>query len=527
MVVVEYTYEEMRKLVDLPLEEMIAALSSLGAPSEFEPEVGKIITELTPNRPDWYSMEGLARALRTYYGKGHPQYMVKKSQFKVFVDPSVSKVRPFTVCAVVKGLRLDDDRIRDMVLLQEKLLGTLGRRVKKFGLGLYPLHAIKFPVSYTTMKPEKIRYTPLGSEREMGADEILSDHKKGQQYGHLIKGSPAYPVFVDADGKIMALIPIVNSAETGRIDTGTRDIFIEVSGMEMHACKAALNILVCTFADMGGEVHGVELDYGREKLVTPDLEPAVMPLDIAGMNRILGLSLDEKSVSGLLSKMGYGYRNGSVSVPPYRADVLGEIDIIEDIAIAYGYNNFVPTLPDFFSAGERIGRYDEADAAMRGMGFVETKTFILTNREKLAIIGADKDVVGISNPGSVDFTVIRPNLVLDMIDTFAMNKMRGLPQRFYEIGIVQQGAGSEMRLVFGVMDKAVEFSSFRGCLQTLSRETGLEFELAKEETLAFDKETSCSVISKGRKIGVLGKVDGKVLEKFGIEFDIYICELEI
>jgi phenylalanyl-tRNA synthetase beta chain len=278
---------------------------------------------------------------------------------------------------------------------------------------------------------------------------------------------------------------------------------------------------------MGGEVHGVELEYGEERLVTPDLEPKEVPLEIGNVNRILGLSLDEKAAAGLLSKMGYDYRGGKVSVPPYRADILGEVDIVEDIAIAYGYNNFKPTLPDFFNPGERIRRYDDADAAMRGMGFVETKTFILTNREKLAAIGAEKGVVAISNPSSVDFTVIRPNLLVDIIDTFAMNKMRGLPQKFYEIGVVQQGEGSGMRLVFGMMDKEVEFSSFRGCLQTLSRESGFRFELSKEENQAFDKETSCAVISDGKKVGVFGKVSRKVLERSGIVFDVYVCELEV
>ena len=74
MVVVEFEYEEMRRLIDLPRERMIASLSELGAPSEYEPDVKKIITELTPNRPDWYSMEGLARTLRAYHKNEKPKY---------------------------------------------------------------------------------------------------------------------------------------------------------------------------------------------------------------------------------------------------------------------------------------------------------------------------------------------------------------------------------------------------------------------------------------------------------------------
>ncbi len=527
MVVVEYTYEDMKRLIDLPRERMIASLSDLGAPSEFEPEVGKIITELTPNRPDWYSMEGLARALRAYHKMGHPSYSTKKSDLRVVVDPSVAKVRPYTACAVVKGLELDDQRIRDMVLLQEKLLGTLGRRVKKFGLGLYPLHAIRFPVRYTTLKPSEIRYVPLGHEREMSADEILSEHKKGQQYGHLLSGKERYPVFLDADGKVMALIPIVNSAETGKVDVGTKDVFIEVSGTELNACKAALNILCCTFADMGGTVHEVIMDYGKEKFRSPDLESKKMKLDLKAVNRILGLELSEKEASGHLARMGYGYSKGVVSIPPYRADVLGQIDIIEDIAISYGYNNFVPTIPDFFNPGSAIRDYDEVDAMMRGMGFMETKTFILTNKEKLKASGYEEDVVEISNPGTVEYTVVRPNLVVDMIDSFATNKMKGLPQRFYEIGLVRRGGRTVKRLVFGMMDRKIEFSDFRGVLQTLMAEKKLDFRLERGKAKVFAQEMSCLVVVGGKAAGVFGKIDPAILEKRGIAFEVYVCELEL
>ncbi|MEW6035804.1 MAG: phenylalanine--tRNA ligase subunit beta [Candidatus Micrarchaeota archaeon] len=527
MVVVEFAYEEMKRLIDLPREKMVASLNELGAPAEYEPEVGRIIAELTPNRPDWYSMEGLARALKTYHGKESPEYQVKRSEYTVIVNPSVAKVRPYTACAVVKGLRLDDQRIKDMVLLQEKLLATLGRRVKKFGLGLYPLNAIRFPVHYTTMKPGDIRYVPLGHEEEMGAGEILEKHKKGQQYGHILQGHERYPVFTDGDGKIMALIPIVNSAETGKIDLDTKDLFIEVSGTDIHACKAALNILVCTFADMGGTIYGVTMDYSGRKSVSPELEPRHIALDLKAVNRTLGVELKEKEAAGYLARMGYGYEKGKVLVPPYRADVMGLVDIIEDIAIAYGYNNFKPTLPDFFHAGEAVRTHDELDRIMRGMGFMETKTFILTNKERLGLVGSADGVVEVENPGTVDYTVVRPNLLADMLDTFRINKMKGLPQRFYEIGIVHEGKACSKRLVFGVMDKNLDFSAVRGFLQTLAFEKGFDFTLSKEKMKAFDANLSCTVVSKGRKIGVFGKADKAVLEKLGLPFDVYLCELTV
>jgi len=517
----------MKKLIDLPLEKMINSLNELGAPSEYEPTVKKIITELTPNRPDWYSMEGLARSLRAYHHKKHPQYGAKKSEYKVVVDASVAKIRPYTVCAVITDLKLDDQRIKDMVLLQEKLLATLGRKVKRFGLGLYPLDAIKFPLRYTTMKPDEIRYIPLGHEKEMTAEEILKAHKKGEQYGHLIRNFERYPVFVDADGKVMALIPIVNSAETGKVDETTKNMFIEVTGTDINACSAALNILVCTFADMGGTIHTVNVAYGKRTIHTPDLAPKTMPLELEKINKALGLGLKDKDAVALLERMGYGFAGGKVKVAPYRADVLCWVDIMEDIAISYGYNNFKATLPDFFSAGKLNDEHRRMDETMRGMGFLEAKTFILTNKEKLASIGCDKGDVEISNPGSVDFTVVRPNLQVDILDVFSTNKMKGLPQRFYEIGIVYEKGKQGKKLIFGVMDKRLDFSNVRGYLQTLGVEMGWEITLEKTPLAIFEPETSCLVLNRGKRIGVLGKVDGRILDKYGLSFDVYVCELDV
>ncbi|MCI0528035.1 MAG: hypothetical protein L0Y56_11420, partial [Nitrospira sp.] len=267
-------------------------------------------------------------------------------------------------------------------------------------------------------------------------------------------------------------------------------------------------------------------EYGDEKFVSPDLGHKKMKLDIGEVRRILGVELDVKEAQALLNKMGYEYEAGVVFVPPYRADIMSIVDVAEDIAIAYGYNNFKPTLPDFFNPGDTIKAYDNLDGIMRGMGFLESKTFILTNNDNLSKIGFDGKVVEISNPSTADYRVVRPSLVVNMLESFSTNKMKGLPQKFYEIGVVHDG-GEEKRLVFGLMDRKVEASEFRGCLQTLAFESGFEFQLKKSESRIFDEEISGVVISKGKEIGIFGKVSGKVLEKFGIGFDVYLCEVKV
>ncbi len=526
MVVVEFLSSEMEKRTDLSKDRIIEGLTEIGAPCEYLEETKKILVELTPNRPDWYSMEGLARSLISYFRKGVKDYEVNEGGCRVVVDDSVKNVRPHSLCAVVKGLELSDEKITDMVLLQEKLLATLGRRVKKFGIGFYPLDAIEFPVRYTMMDPGRIKYHPLNYPHEAYAGEILEKHPKGQEHGHVLEGLEKYPVFLDAKDNIMALIPIVNSKETGKVEVDTKDVFIEVTGIDINAVKSALNIIVCSLADMGGRIYSVDMRYPDKEFKSPDLSPRKVRVEERKISKILGLELDQVKIEESLLMMGYRIDGDDVLVPPYRADILKDIDIIEDIAIAYGYNNFEPTIPDFFSPGEAVRRNDHTDQIMRGMGFSQIDTFILTNEQKIKEAGYDGKVRTILNPSGEEFTAIRPILLPDMIDTFYLNKTRGIPQKYYEIGMIYDGS-SRKKLIWGIMDKKLEFSEMRGYLQTLMREKGVNFILRPNTDGVFEPERGSDVIVDGKIKGIFGKISQKFLEKKGIEFEIYVCELEI
>jgi len=527
MVVVSFDYSEFKKLVDLPKGKVVSGLTEIGAPAEVQEETGKIFVELTPNRPDWYSLEGLARALRSYYKKENRKYTAKKSDYVVVVDEGVAKIRPYTACAVVKNLKFDDEKIRDVVLLQEKLLATLGRRVKRFGIGVYPLSKIEFPVRYTAMKPEEIVYRPLNYPTEANAWEILKKHPKGQEYGHIIEGSDRFPVFVDNKNRIMALIPIVNSEETGKVDVDTNGVFIEVSGTDKTGIKQALNILACSFADMGGEVLEVEVAYPKESEKTPDLGCMKMKIDAKRIGRALGVELDVGGIGEMLARMGYEMEGDSVLVPPYRADVLDEVDVMEDVAIVYGYNNFEPSIPDFFSPGMKLRDRKGADEAMVGMGFEEVVTFILTNRGKLAKIGYGGKVKEILNPSTEEYAAIRPTLLADMIDVFATNKVRGLPQKFYEIGTVYEGGNAKKKLCFGVAGSGLEFSTARSYLQTLLKELGAKCVLKERGYGCFESPYSMAVLNSKKEMGVFGRLSDAIKQENKFEFDVYLCELDI
>src|SRR3990167_4189456 len=215
-------------------DKMKNKISMFGTPVENVTE-NEISVEVFPNRPDLLSFQGFTRAFLSYLGKKNPpEYKTEKTEkdFKVIIDKSVKKVRPFTACAIVKNLKFDDEKIKEIIDIQEKLHSTVGRNRKKVAIGIYPLEKISLPIKFEAIKPKEIRFVPLDSEREMNGLEILQSHPKGREYAHLLEGMEKFPVFKDQKGKILSMPPIINSNDTGKISESTTEIFIECSGSD-------------------------------------------------------------------------------------------------------------------------------------------------------------------------------------------------------------------------------------------------------------------------------------------------------
>ncbi len=183
----------------------------------------EIELEIFPNRPDLLSYQGFKRSFLTFLGKedGLKEYKINKPQkdYVVKIDSSVKNIWPYAICAIVKGMKLDDEKIKEIIDLQEKLTLTLGRKRKKLGLGVYPLEEIKLPIIYKALKPDQIKFIPLESDREMSGLQILQRHPTGREYAHLLAGKPKFPIFIDANQNILSMPPIINSHKTGKITT--------------------------------------------------------------------------------------------------------------------------------------------------------------------------------------------------------------------------------------------------------------------------------------------------------------------
>src|SRR3990167_1465042 len=369
----------------VPLEKLKDRIFMLG--TDLKSITDKEITvEIFPNRPDLLSEQGFARALSSFLNikTGIKKYNVKKSGYSCKVEKTLDPW-PYTVNAIVKNLKFDNERIREIMQLQEKLGTTLTRNRRKGGIGIYPLDKIKFPIKFTTMKLKDIKFRPLESNKEMNGLEIINELPTGKKYGHILAQEKEQPVFIDSNNNIMSIPPIINSHDTGRINESTKDVFIECSGPDLNTLNAALNIIVTSLADMKGEIYSLDIIYKNKKLVTPNLEPFLMDLDIKYVNKILDLNLKESEVKKYLQMMGLDYINRKAIIPSYRVDILHQIDLIEEIAIAYGYENFDSKLSNFGSVAEedKLEIFKKKITnILTSLNFIEVSTFNLTSIER-------------------------------------------------------------------------------------------------------------------------------------------------
>ncbi|MFO7710930.1 MAG: phenylalanine--tRNA ligase subunit beta [Candidatus Woesearchaeota archaeon] len=533
--------KEFEKLVGktLPLEELKDRISMLGTDLE-SIEGNEIVVEVFPNRPDMLSEQGFARAFSSFIGekKGLREYKVRESGQEVVIDKTVREVRPYTVCAIVRNLELTDEKIREIVQIQEKLHVTQLRKRKKGAIGIYPMEAIDFPITFCGKKPEEISFRPLEADSEMSANEILENHPTGKDYGFLLEGYNAYPLFIDAKGQILSMPPIVNSHTTGKVNTDTKDVFIECSGFDYKILSRCLNIIVTAFADMGGEIQSITLKYPEEKHVTPDLSPSKHEFDLEYINRRLGLSLNLEEAKELLERMGYGFEDGKVLVPSYRTDIMHMVDFVEDIAIAYGYENFDVVIPERGTVGQEdpFERYKAKTAQIiAGLGMIEINTHHLTNREhQCTRMNAEIQLVTLRNAISAEHNALRAWMIPTLCETLANNKHNEYPQEIFGFGSIfkldestETGVKEDERLGVAICKEDADFTAIKQVFDYLCRSLDLSYEFEETEHPSFIPGRVARVKVNGKKVAYVGELHPAVLTNWRIEMPVAVFELNM
>ena len=536
MPVVKFDYNDFINLLgyNISKKELIDKLPMIGADLD-KVEKDEISIEFFPDRPDLASVEGIARASRSFFGfeTGLKKYSVKKSDLEIKVDPSVKKVRPYVVTALVKNVTMTDELIASLMDLQEKLHLGLGRNRKKVAIGVHNYEPVEPPFVYKAVDPNSVQFVPLNKTESMTMTEILKKHEKGIDYAFVLEGFDKHPLIVDKNSNVLSYPPIINGSLT-EVTPFTTDLFIDVTGTDQKAINYALNIIVTSLAERGGQIYTTKV-IDKKAYITPNLEPLNRKLSVKYVNKILGTNFNDKQIIKCLEKMGYSAKANkdsiSVGIPTWRSDILHEIDLVEDVAVGYGYDKFKTEIPNELTFGKELSRnnfYDALRNTMIGLGFNEVTTFTISNErdefKKLCLKESER--VQIKNPIGEEYTCLRAGLLSSLLKILNENRHHSLPQQIFELGIiVDNNFKNRYRLGFAKIDAKANFTECKAYVEEIMRNIGKKYDIKPKEHPAFINGRCAAINLLKKEVGYFGELHPKTINNFELEHPVIALEL--
>jgi phenylalanyl-tRNA synthetase beta chain len=498
--------------------------------------------EYNPNRPDLSSDYGVARALRGLLEieTGMPKFkLAGKSGLAVTIEATVRKIRPYSIAFVAKNGRLDDETLKQLIIMQEDLHNGVGRNRKKASIGIHNLDVIKFPVTYKTVKGDH-SFRPLDEPSELSVNQILKDLEIGKQYGQILSAFDRYPLIVDSTGLVLSLPPIINGQST-KVNDKCRNLFVEVTATDQKTAEDMLAILAITIYEAGFEIRTVSIDSGKRKIETPQMKPRVISADIGYVDSILGLTLDAKQIIACLKKSRLDAKAVAnkiiCTIPRYRIDISHPIDISEEVAIGYGIYNLEPKFPNSLTTGKRDSLSIYLNAireTMIGLGMIESLSFLLTSKDvQYKAFGIlSKDELSVEGSKSKEHEILPNSLVPLLLQSLSYNIHEQYPQGLFEIGktfVKSYSTIEERWSISAVVAHAdASYTDIKSRMQALLRSCFGKEAITRASTNHMFMEGRCAeVIFDSKPIGVLGEIIPIALENFKLRVPVAAFEINL
>lgn len=535
---VEVKLWDVERIAETPLslEELGKILETLKSDVE-EVRGDTVVYEASHDRPDMFSAEGLGRAVGLYKSSRKPvKYVVEDST--IYLDVSEApEYRPYAYLAIVENLELDEEAVRQVFQLQEKLHTTYCGDRELVSIGLYDLDKVKPPIRYVEV--ENASYRPLGYDEVMSLDEILSKTEKGLKYAHLVRHRH-YPLLVDSEGQVLSFPPVLN-AEDNKVTEETRRVVIDVTGTEPHLMMKILNVVTTSVSERSRNpvIKKVSIKGASLFPYSPVLEERVVEVKRDYVVSLLGI--DPLQVKGprLLNSMGYEIQSLSddrivVRIPPYRIDVLSYVDVIEDLAISYGYNEFggVVTPSPHFGRINPLERFTEyIREIMLGLGLQEVLNFMLTDPDILSLV-SEEDFVRVRNPKMKTYSAVRNSLMPAVLTSVKVNSSKRRKLEIFEIGDVVKLSEDKQptytkRLAYGLAGDGYTLTDGLVVLKSLMKTLGINYELRKTSRKLLISGRAAEVLVKGESVGIVGEVSPEILTNLDILVPTTIAEVDV
>ena len=523
--------------------------------------------EIFPDRPDLLSGETLAYAMVNFLhgAPATPDLNVKPSGLTVTVDEELSGIRPVIYGAVVRGVDVPEDAagneqfIKGLMDHQEKLHFALGRGRQRASIGVHDLANLAPPFRVKAV-PRSHSFTPLASEKTMTLAEIMLEHPKGVEYAHLLEGMERFPLIVDRNDDVLSFPPIINGEHT-TVTAETRDFFVDVTGWDERACEASLMLVCLQLAQRGGSIESVDIvSCTGEHISMPKGEGKTHTVPEELVQNLLGRSFSDAEIHTAIGRMGGCFvgrqpapndapeQSASMAVaragtsellftmPRWRFDLLHPVDLVEELAIGHGYEDLGTDVPKAtLTAQPREDHHMRRRLrdAMQGMGMMQIQSLTLSNEaDQFTNMRwtPNHEVTAITNPITVDHTILRQHLLPGLLKLLAGNRHHDLPQSVYELGTVVRDHQNTDRLAFITAERSGGFAAVRGRMQALCNDLGVkQWEATPMEAGEgpWLNGRGAKLIINGEWVGCFGELDPAVASQYDLRVPLNGAELDV
>ena len=540
MPVVELSYSRLQKLVGKVTKKQISdSLPFLGLDIESE-DRDSVRIEYSPNRPDYSTDIGIALGLQGLLGikTGIIKLKVKKSnKFSISVKPKVSKIRPFVTGIVAKNGKIDDKMIKQLMTMQEDLHFGIGRKRKKSSIGIHDLDKITFPLVYTTIGYDH-KFKPLNSEQELSVSEILNDTEIGKEYGGLLGNSTQAPIIFDANQMTVSFPPIINAAIT-TVTPKTKSLFVEVTGINKEDAEDMLSVVATILQSVGFTLESIKITGPKNSSPKLGTRKILVPSKL--INQTTGLNLNNSKIISSLKKSrldasSRGKDQIICTIPAYRFDIFGPMDLVEEAALGYGIENLGPSL----SPSQTIGQTNPISMQLKhlnqimiGLGYLEALNSSLTSKRTLYEMTNrnPSKIISVLDSKSQEHTILRDSILPGLLENISQNIHEPYPQKLFETGTVftLENPISEKINFSGISaHKDANFTEIKSVLQS-SLKTGFDISI-QTKTMSHPsfEEGRCAALKiKDKEIGIIGEIHSKIIENYKIRVPVVGFELSL
>ena len=527
--------------------------------------------EITPNRPDCLSLIGVAREIRAETGNALklPQVDFNEDATDIREITSVTieapDLCPRYAARVIRGVKVGQSPAWLQQRLESVGVGVINNIVDitNFVLMEYgqPLHAF----DYHKLAENRIvvRRAAVGEnittldeiDRELISDMlVIADAEKPVALAGVMGGYVSEITETTADVLLESAYfdPSSIRATAKALGISTEASYRFERGADIGAVLVALDRAAQLIAELAGGTicKGVVDVYpGQQPLTEIQLRPE-------RVNFILGTTLDTSEMVQILSDLGFDVKangeNYQVTVPTFRSDVTREIDLIEEIARVYGYDNIPTTLPKgdipvpapnpSTEVRKHIKHFLLAAGMMEAINysFCDPNCF---DKIRFAANHPLRDALKLQNPLSPEMSVLRTTLLPSLLENAQHNRNHQIDTiALFEIGsvFIRNGAEKEPERVTGILAGRVgdgvysnpyrepDFYDIKGLVEGILEVCGIvDYTLQKTDAPTFHPGRNAAVLSRNRQIGIFGEAHPEVLENYDLPYKAYLFDFDM